>query len=99
MLSFDLSAIDVVLVIAVITLFILYLKKFSVSIPDEKHFRKQAAQELSRKEKQVNLAANSAKCPRGYGDIKKMNENNSISDRCLACYNIMECYSARIDEL
>lgn len=99
MLSFELSAIDVVLVIAVIILFILYMKKFSVSFPEEKHFRKLAAQEISQKEKQVQVETNNTKCPRGYGNIKKLNEDNSISDRCLGCYNIMDCYSVKVDEL
>lgn len=31
-------------------------------------------------------------CPRGFGDIKKLNRDSSISERCLGCYNIMECY-------
>ena len=50
MLSFQLSAIDLVLVIAVIVLFVLYLKKFTTSFPEEKQFRKLAAKELATQE-------------------------------------------------
>lgn len=108
MLSFQLSAIDLVLVIAVVVLFILYLKKFSISFPEEKHFRKLAAQEVAKQElvsqessqekTKKNFRADGTKCPRGYGNIRKLNSNNSISDRCLGCYNIVECYSVDLDK-
>jgi hypothetical protein len=32
-------------------------------------------------------------CPRGFGDIKKLSEDNSVSEKCLGCYMIMECYN------
>jgi len=108
MLSFQLSAIDLVLVIAVIVLFILYLKKFTISFPEEKQFRKIAAKELatqelasqesSQKKDQRDLSSYGTKCPRGYGNIRKLNSNNSISDRCLGCYNIVKCYSVDFDK-
>ena len=33
------------------------------------------------------------KCPRGFGNIKRIDEDDSISERCLGCYMIMECYT------
>ena len=33
------------------------------------------------------------KCPRGFGDIKKIGEDDTISEKCLGCYMIMECYT------
>ena len=32
-------------------------------------------------------------CPRELGNIRKLGENNSVSERCLGCYRLMECYS------
>ena len=32
-------------------------------------------------------------CPRGFGNIKIIGEDNSISERCLGCYMITQCYS------
>jgi len=32
-------------------------------------------------------------CPRGLGNIRKLGEGNSVSERCLGCYRLMECYS------
>jgi hypothetical protein len=100
MLSFELSAIDIVLVISVVILLLLYLKKFSVSFPEEKYFRKQAAKESKQKIKNLkptntnpNNKLDYAKCPRGYGDIRKLGPDNSVSEKCLGCYKIMECYT------
>jgi hypothetical protein len=31
-------------------------------------------------------------CPRGFGNIKKLIENDSVSEKCLGCYNLMDCY-------
>ena len=33
-----------------------------------------------------------AECPRGFGHIKRIGEDGSVSERCLGCYRIMECY-------
>jgi hypothetical protein len=35
------------------------------------------------------------KCPRGFGNIRTLGEDNSVSEKCLGCYRIMECYSER----
>lgn len=95
MFSFELSAIDIVLVIAVIILLILYVKKFSVGFPEEKDFRKKVSKKSSQKLKQTSPDSkiNYAKCPRGYGNIRKIGPDNSVSEKCLGCYKIMECYS------
>jgi len=33
------------------------------------------------------------KCPRGFGNIRTLGKDNSVSEKCLGCYRIMECYS------
>jgi hypothetical protein len=91
MLSFELTAIDVILVIAVLVLFLLFWTKLS-QIPDKKIFRG-----ISTKSRVVEKVVSKPKlgyteCPRGFGNIKMINDDGSVSDRCLGCYRIMECY-------
>lgn len=93
MLTFELSAIDLILAIAVIILLILQLTSTSGNILDQIFSRK-------KKKKQTNYEGYALKpqnkyseCPRGFGNIKKITPDNTVSDRCLGCYQIMECYS------
>jgi hypothetical protein len=93
MLSFELSAIDLILAIAVIILLILQLTNSSGNIFDQIFSKR-------KKRKQQNYEGNALKptseyleCPRGFGNIKKLNANNQVSERCLGCYQIMDCYS------
>lgn len=109
MLSFEISAIDIVLAIGVMVLLLLYMNKFSVNFPEEKYFRKRAKKEKEQKMQSSNIEMNQFpepsmrqiseptishfSCPRGYGNIKKLGEDNSVSERCLGCYRLMECYT------
>ena len=36
---------------------------------------------------------NNNECPRGFGKIRVIDKYNSISDKCLACYKFMDCFS------
>lgn len=119
MLSFELSAIDLILVISVIVLLILYLTKLSTKTPEEKSFKQPIEKNVNPKDsdkhshsfinpfsnvinsfrkhftnKSPSIRRNDyIKCPRGFGDIKKLSEDNhSVSEKCLGCYNIMDCY-------
>ena len=67
MLSFQVSAIDIVLVIAVVVLIILYMKKFSVTFPDETYFKKVAAEE--KKQEILAREKSEAKRYKKYYDI------------------------------
>lgn len=90
MLSFELSAIDIILVISVIVLLVLYWTKLSKiaepplrrSIPKQMHTEKTA----------TNPQNGYAECPRGFGHIRKIGDDGSVSERCLGCYRIMDCY-------
>ncbi len=93
MISFELSAIDLILVIAVIVLLILYLTKFSVNTFEPKSFRQPRAKDAKQERSTLRFQSNYTECPRGFGNIKKLGEDNSVSERCLGCYKIMECYS------
>ena len=107
MLSFDLSAIDLILVIAVIVLLILYVTKSSAEpSTEEKRFvgekippGKPAVEAADLKvEEDAQLVpharTDSSKCPFGFGYLKKLDRAASIPDECLGCSRIMECSSA-----
>jgi hypothetical protein len=91
MLSFELTAIDLILVIAVIVLLVLYWTKLS-KIPDEQFFRGSIAKDTSPEKIASNPQSGYAECPRGFGYIRKIGDDGSVSERCLGCYRIMECY-------
>ena len=92
MISFELTAIDLILVLTVIVLLILYMTKIA-GTPSEKNFG-QASQKVTKPQRAVSAPQhNNGKCPRGFGNIKGLDEGDSVSERCLGCYMIMECYS------
>lgn len=92
MLSFDLTAIDIILVIAVLVLFVLYWIKLS-NIPDERFFRGILTKNTGPEKITSHPQNDYTECPRGFGNIKKINDDGSVSERCLGCYRIMGCYS------
>jgi hypothetical protein len=92
MLSFELSAIDIILVMSIVVLFLLYWTKLS-SIPDERFFRGKLTKNTDPERFTSNPKKDYTECPRGFGNIKKINDDGSVSERCLGCYRIMECYS------
>ena len=91
MLSFELTAIDIILAIAVIVLIVLYWAKLS-KIPDEQFFRRSTAKVASPEKIASDPQNGYAECPRGFGYIRKIGDDGSVSERCLGCYRIMECY-------
>lgn len=92
MLSFEVTAIDVILVLAVLVLLVLYWTKLS-SIPDEPIFRGITTKNASPEKLESGFQKDYTECPRGFGKIKRIDDGGSISERCLGCYRIMECYS------
>ena len=92
MLSFELSAVDLILAIAVFVLLVLYTTKLA-NCPEE--VLRKSIRSYSRKEKDVEVRPreNYGECPRGFGNIRKLGSDGSVSERCLGCYRIMECYS------
>lgn len=90
MLSFELTAIDLILVIAVIVLLILYITKLANS--PEQFLKQSMANYTSRERVESRPQKDYAKCPRGFGNIRKLSYDGSVSERCLGCYRIMECY-------
>jgi hypothetical protein len=109
MLSFELSAIDLILAVAVIILLILYITKSSAkpSTGEKLLVRKESSSEKPAKEAtmpeeerekpmstQPQPQTGSAKCPYGFGYLRKLDKEASIPDGCLGCSRIMECCSA-----
>jgi len=94
MLSFELTAIDIILVIAVLVLFLLYWTKLA-NIPDERFFRGILTKNAGAEKFTYNTQSEDTECPRGFGNIRKISDDGSVSERCLGCYRIMDCYSER----
>jgi hypothetical protein len=118
MLSFELSAIDLILVLSVIVMLILYMTKMSTITPEKKQVERSVEKEKKTKflKKFINSSKNSTvsvsskfekqpkekssqiqqtysiACPRGFGYIELLDSDNSVSQKCLGCYKIMECY-------
>jgi len=106
MISFEVSAIDIILVIAIFVLLILYMTKLSEKSPEKTSFlpkvkkvvEPEKPKSWSRTDYTESPLASRPRtdyneCPRGFGNIRKLGEDNSVSERCLGCYEIMECYS------
>jgi len=93
MLSFELSAIDLILVIAVIVLLILYITKPSTKTATEK--KSMTTKSSLKTEGDVQSPTpppkNSAECPHHFGYLKKLGKNAAIPDECLSCSRMMKC--------
>ena len=95
MLSFELSAIDLILVISVIVLLILYLTKVSGKTPEEKYLRQSITENASPERPVSRHQRNYIECPHGFGNIEKLGDDGSVSEKCLGCDRIKECYSEK----
>ena len=94
MLSFELSAIDIILAISVVVLLILYMTKMPSRNHQEKPFRQPPiVSAMHSRSGESQTEHDLTECPRGFGNIRTLGEDNSVSERCLGCYRIMECYS------
>ena len=108
MLSFELSAIDLILALAVIILLVLYITKSSAKPPTEEILvekesppekpAEEAAMPGEEKKRlmssQLQPQTGSAPCPFGFGYLRRLDKEASIPDGCLGCSRIIECYSA-----
>jgi len=109
MLSFELSAIDLILALAVIILLVLYITKLSARSPAEERllarnerFSEKPVTEpaVPRKEEERPVSTKpkpqtgSETCPFSFGYLSKLDREASIPDVCLRCPRVMECSSA-----
>ena len=95
MLTFELSAIDIILAISVVALLILYLSKTSVKTHEKITLRKPIFKPPLPEISEPISHRDYTECPRGFGNIKKLNDDSSVRERCLGCYRIMECYNQK----
>ena len=99
MLSFEVTAIDLVLVIAVVALLLLYVIKLANSPEElikkslEQSVKHQKAPAESKNDLILKVNDGFSECPRGFGKIKGIGNDNQISDRCLGCYKMSLCYA------
>ena len=93
MLSFELSAIDIILVISVVIIFILYITKMPTRNHKEKSFRQPKVNVAPPKRPASIPQRDHTECPRGFGNIRTLGKDHSVSEKCLGCYRIMECYN------
>jgi len=96
MLSFEVTAIDLILVIAVIVLLLLHVAKLRNSPEEfikkslEKSVKRQSVE--SKDNIRLDVGTGFGECPRGFGKIRGVANDDSISDRCLSCYRMSKCY-------
>jgi len=102
MLSFEISAVDLVLFVAVIVLFLLYLR-FSTNFDwlnqekrpeiiktvDNRTEKRDEVQEKKKTGIVIPLIAGT--CPYNFGYLRKLSDEASIPTGCLECSRILEC--------
>ena len=102
MLSFDVSVIDLVLLIAVIIILILYITKPATNsvtkenLSNKEIFSSEKLDKTSPKtEKEETTSTqpqtNLPKCSYSFGYLVKLKKDQPIPDECLNCPRIMEC--------
>jgi hypothetical protein len=101
MLSFDVSAIDVVLLVAVLALFMLFVTqkrsktapKHHLDINDQKELPEESKieQKVASENHDTQSAKAFQKCVHQFGYLKDMPKNTPIPDECFGCPNVMRC--------
>jgi hypothetical protein len=83
MLSFELSAIDLILALAVVVLLVLYATKLSSKTPiDELR---------AQKDRRTQQRTETKECPYLFGYLHDLDDVASIPDECLECSRQLEC--------
>lgn len=99
MLSFEVSAIDIVLVISAIIILLLYLMKQTQpstgSESDVKEKKTEARAKFrnlfGHKRVETSSQAGSFRCPYSFGYLKKIPKDGSIPEECYTCPQMMQC--------
>lgn len=105
MLSFEISVVDVVLVLAVIVLLALYITRLStksvaepeLSVPSEKGIEKQlkpveTQESIEERQLPTRPQIGSLQCPHHFGYLKKLPKDAPIPDECFRCPRMAECF-------
>lgn len=91
MLSFEISAMDIILSLSVIVLLLLYWTKLS-KIVELPLIRTPTIKSPQPEKTETNPQTDYEECPRGFGYIKKIGTDGAVSERCLDCYRSVDCY-------
>ena len=104
MLSFDLSAIDIVLLVAVLILFLLYTSRKPGESRTESGFepnldkkrkipliKKENSQAKKPKTSPTQPNAESQNCAHEFGYLKDLPRNTPVPDECFGCPKVMQC--------
>ena len=91
MFTFEITAIDLILVLAVILLLVLYVTKLTNS--PEELLKESIKQSVKQQKVEVCHDGSYDACPRGFGKIRQTGDLNSVSERCLSCYRFSDCYT------
>jgi len=101
MLSFDVSAIDIVLAVAVIVLLCLYVAKKPHMPTTELKSQVEEVQPLRENPKAVSKTLKSKsnasksqtsfKCVHSFGYLRSLPKNTSVPDECFGCPKVMQC--------
>ncbi len=104
MLSFDVSAIDIVLLIAVTVLLLLFIQKkgqtsptsqLPVQVHDEFPEKTEAKSEKTKKKPSANLPYKGFReCVHSFGYLKDLPKNTPVPDECFGCPQVMSCMFA-----
>jgi hypothetical protein len=102
MLSFEVSAIDVVLLVAVLVLLLLFISQRRGHSAAEPRLDTDVQEKLSKKKavKVEKAAEDSVKkqstegfqeCAHEFGYLKDMPKNTPVPDECFGCPNVLRC--------
>ena len=101
MLSFDVSAVDVVLLVAMFVLFMLFISQKRGHSVAEPRLNMNAHEKLSKKPSKTEKTAESSvkkqaaegfqECVHQFGHLKDMPKNTPIQDECFGCPKVLRC--------
>ena len=102
MFSFDVSAIDIVLAMAVVVLFVLYVAKKQESERDlsttvekvetlQENQKTASRTSKSRKNVRAKSQADFRNCVHSFGYLRSLPRNTPIPDECLGCPTVVQC--------
>jgi hypothetical protein len=110
MLSFDVSAIDIVLLIAVIVLLVLFIQKkgqasttppLSVQAQDELPEKTELKSQKAKKKLTANQSHKGFhECAHSFGYLKDLPKNTPVPNECFGCPQVMRClFTSEQDQL
>lgn len=98
MISFELSVMDLVLAIAIVTLLLLYITKISTKYaaksklsPQQERVSEESDARAVSKSSSRDSSGFSVKCPHHFGYLKALPLGSSVPEECYSCSRMMQC--------